>query len=285
MANEKIRKKVREGYAKIARQQGSCHGPFSPCCGPAPTTCCGSADTADTLAQKIGYSAEDIAAVPEGANLGLGCGNPIALATLKPGEIVLDLGSGPGFDCFLSARRVGDSGHVIGVDMTPEMITKARENAQKGSYTNVEFRLGEIEHLPVEDNSVDVIISNCVINLSIDKAQVFREAFRVLKDGGRLMISDTVLLKPLPDFILRSVAAYVGCISGAMGRLEYIDTVKAAGFQAVQILKENPLSLDCMLNDPSARAIIADFHLSSEKLKELEGSLASIQLTGIKPTE
>jgi SAM-dependent methyltransferase len=232
----------------------------------------------------MGYSEEDLTAAPEGANLGLGCGNPVALASLRPGETVLDLGSGPGFDCFLAAKRVGKEGRVIGVDMTPEMLMRARENARKGRYTNVEFRLGEIEHLPVADNSVDVIISNCVINLSPDKPQVFREAFRVLKPGGRLMVSDTVLLKPLPDFILRSVDAYVGCISGAMRRQEYIETIEAAGFREVQIQKETSFSLDCMLNDPTAQAIITDAKFSPEKLKEFEGALASIQITGIKRT-
>lgn len=274
MTEEKIRKKVREGYAKVAQQQQSCCGPSS--------TCCGSVNTADALAQKVGYSEQDIASAPEGANLGLGCGNPVALASLQPGETVLDLGSGPGFDCFLAAQRVGITGHVIGVDMTPEMIAKARENAQKGSYTTVEFRLGEIEHLPVADSSVDAIISNCVINLSLDKPQVFREAFRVLRDGGRLMISDTVLLKPLPEFIQKSVAAYVGCVSGAMRKQDYIDAIKKTGFKDVQILKETPFSLDCRVSDPTAQAIVTDFNLSGEKLKDLEGSIASIQLTGIK---
>lgn len=274
MTEEKIRKNVREGYAKVARQQGSCCGPAS--------SCCGSGDTTDTIAQKVGYSEEDLAAVPEGSNLGLGCGNPVAMASLKPGETVLDLGSGPGFDCFLAARRVGETGRVIGVDMTPEMLARGRENARKGEHRNVEFRLGEIEHLPVEDNSVDVILSNCVINLSTDKAQVFREAFRVLKPGGRLMISDTVIIKPLPEFLQRSMAAYVGCVSGAMRRQEYIETVKAAGFKEVQIVKETPFSLDCIMNDPMAQAIASDANAKGVTLKEIEGSLASIQITGIK---
>lgn len=274
MKEEKIRRKVREGYARVALQQSSC-------CGPSPS-CCGAGNTAETMAQQIGYSKEDIAEAPEGANLGLGCGNPVALASLQPGETVLDLGSGPGFDCFLAARRIGETGHVIGVDMTPEMVARARENERKGGYSNVEFRLGEIEHLPVADNSVDVILSNCVINLSPNKPQVFREAFRVLKQGGRLMISDTVLLKPLPDFILQSVAAYVGCVSGAMQKQEYIDTVKAAGFRDVRIIKEIPFSLDCMLNDPTTQVIMADPKISSETLKGLEGSILSIQLIGFK---
>jgi arsenite methyltransferase len=274
MTEEKIRRQVREGYAKVAREKSSCCRPSQ--------SCCGSANTADALAQKIGYSKEEIAMAPEGANLGLGCGNPVALASLRPGETVLDLGSGPGFDCFLAARRVGETGHVIGVDMTPEMLARARENVRKGAYTNVEFRLGEIEHLPVADDSVDVILSNCVINLSTDKPQVFREAFRVLKTGGRLMISDTVLVKPLPEFVQQSVAAYVGCVSGAMRKDAYIATIEAAGFQDPKILKETPFSLDCMRNDPTAQAIIADVHISGQTLEEFEGSIISIQLTAVK---
>jgi SAM-dependent methyltransferase len=234
MMKESIRKNVRERYARVAKEQQSCCDPTS--------SCCGLSNSAKSIAEKIGYSEGDLASAPEGANLGLGCGNPIALASLKLGETVVDLGSGPGFDCFLASRRVGAEGKVIGIDMTPEMLVKARENAQKGGFTNVEFRLGEIEHLPVADNSIDVIISNCVINLSTDKLQVFREAFRVLKRGGRLMISDTVLLKPLPEYIQQSVTAYVGCVSGAMQKQEYINTVREAGFQNVQILKETPFS-------------------------------------------
>jgi arsenite methyltransferase len=275
MKEEKIRQKVREGYAKVAREQRSCCGPAS--------SCCGSAETADSIAQKAGYSQDDLAATPEGSNLGLGCGNPVALASLQPGEIVLDLGSGPGFDCFLAARRVGEMGRVIGVDMTPEMLSKARENARKGGYTNVEFRLGEIEHLPVADDSVDVIISNCVINLSTDKSQVFREAFRVLKPGGRLMISDTVLLRPLPDVVQRSVSAYVGCVSGAIQKQDYLATVQSAGFREVRILKETPFSLDCRQTDPTAQAIVEDLQLSETQIQELEGTVASIQLTGMRP--
>lgn len=274
MKEEKIREKVREGYTKVAQQQRSCCGPSA--------SCCGSANTADAIARKIGYSDDDLATAPEGANLGLGCGNPVALASLQTGEIVLDLGSGPGFDCFLAARRVGVTGRVIGVDMTPEMVTKARENARTGGYGNVEFRLGEIEHLPVADHSVDVILSNCVINLSPDKPQVFREAFRVLKPGGRLMISDTVIVRPLPDIIQQSVAAYVGCVSGAMRKQEYIDTVKAAGFQDVQILKELPFSLDCMLNDPTAMAIIEHSEIPPAMVKDLGTSIVSIQIYGRK---
>src|SRR4030043_1269161 len=211
MDKEEIRKVVREGYAKIVKQDSSC-------CDPVKSSCCGSTDLAQDISRNIGYTEEELKAVPEGANLGLGCGNPVALASLKEGETVLDLGSGAGFDCFLAANKVGNQGKVIGVDMTPEMLDKARENARKSDYENVEFRLGEIETLPAADNSVDVIISNCVINLAPDKGRVFKEAFRVLKPGGRLMISDIVLTKELPDAIKNSIEAYIGCLSGAIMR-------------------------------------------------------------------
>jgi len=226
MKEEGIKKIVREGYAKIARKEKSCCAPVS--------SCCGNVDRAKEISKRIGYTEEEFQTVPEGANLGLGCGNPVALASLKEGETVLDLGAGAGFDCFLAAKQVGKKGKVIGVDMTPEMIDRARENARKGNYQNVEFRLGEIENLPVADNHVDVIISNCVINLSPDKKRVFQEAFRALKPGGRLMVSDIVLLKELPKFIKNSVEAYVGCLSGAILKDEYIRTIKETGFQDVR---------------------------------------------------
>ncbi len=196
---------------------------------------------------------------------------------------MLDLGSGAGFDCFLAANKVGESGRVIGVDMTPEMLEKARENAEKGGYRNVEFRLGEIENLPVADNSVDIIISNCVINLSPDKKSVFEEAFRVLKPGGRLMVSDIVLLKELPDFIRNSVAAYVGCISGALMKNEYLDTITVAGFQEVRVLDKSIFPIDCMASDPTAQAVIKKLDLTEEAIKDAASSVASIKVCGIKP--
>jgi SAM-dependent methyltransferase len=221
-------------------------------------------------------------AVPEGANLGLGCGNPVALASLKKGETVLDLGSGAGFDCFLAAQKVGAKGKVIGVDMTPEMLDKARENARKGKYKNVEFRLGEIENLPVADSSVDVIISNCVINLSPDKARVFAEAFRVLKPGGRLMVSDIVLLQELPDAIKNSVQAYIGCLSGAVMKAEYLRLIKKAGFKDVSILDESCFPIDCMATDPIAKVIMKDVNIPPEKLGEAIDAVASIKVKGVK---
>jgi len=275
MKEEETRKVVREGYARIAKESSSC-------CAPA-NSCCGNTDLAQDISRSIGYSEQELGAVPEGSNLGLGCGNPVALASLREGDMVLDLGSGAGFDCFLAANRVGKEGRVIGVDMTPEMIEKARENASKGDYGNVEFRLGEIENLPVADNYVDVAISNCVINLSPDKGRVFKEAFRVLKPGGRLMVSDLVLLKELPDPIKNSIEAYVGCLAGAMMRDEYLVSIKAAGFQDVRIIDETHFSFELMANDPTAAAIIEKQEISPEQIEEVAGSVVSIKVQGVKP--
>ena len=221
-----VRTSVRESYGKIAVTNGSCCGPSS----------CGG--VAGSAAADLGYSSEDATSVPEGSNLGLGCGNPVALASLKPGETVLDLGSGAGFDCFLAAKAVGNTGWVIGVDMTPEMISKARKNAVSGNYTNVEFRLGEIEHLPVADNSVDIVISNCVINLSPDKQKVIREMFRVLKPGGRVSISDIVATETLPDHIRNDLALYSGCMAGATPIAELKAALVESGFADVTITEK-----------------------------------------------
>jgi SAM-dependent methyltransferase len=275
MKEVEIRKAVREGYGNIAKQS-------SPCCASA-APCCGGADLAQTISKAIGYSEEDLKSVPEGANLGLGCGNPVALASLKKGETVLDLGSGAGFDCFLVADRVGKKGKVIGVDMTPEMLERARENARKSNYKNVEFRLGEIENLPVADSSVDVVISNCVINLSPDKKRVFNEAFRALKPGGRLMVSDIVLLKELPDVIKNSVEAYIGCLSGAMMKDDYIRAIKAAGFRKVEIVDQSSFPIECMANDPTAQAIAKNAGASLGQVKETVSSVLSIKVSGVKP--
>ena len=275
MKEKDIKKKVREGYAEIARQQKSCCGSEIPCNS--------SKDISVEISKNIGYTEDELKSVPDDANLGLGCGNPVALALLKEGEIVLDLGSGAGFDCFLAANKVGKTGRVIGVDMTPEMIEKARENAKKGNYKNIEFRFGEIENIPAEDNSVDVVISNCVINLSPDKKKVFQEAFRILKPGGRLMVSDIVLLKELPEFIKKSVSAYVGCISGAIMKDKYLGIIKKIGFSEVEILDETSFPIEFMKNDPTAKAIIKKTNMSAEKLKDMSNQVVSIKVVAKKP--
>ncbi|MCJ7655889.1 MAG: arsenite methyltransferase [Dehalococcoidia bacterium] len=275
MKKEEVRKVVREGYAQVAKSGSSCCAPQNPCCG---TT-----NIATDISKKIGYTDGDIQSVPEGANLGLGCGNPVALASLKEGEFVLDLGSGAGFDCFLAANRVGKGGKVIGVDMTPEMVEKARENAHKDDYKNVEFRLGEIENLPVADNHVDVVISNCVINLSPDKERVFQEAFRVLKPGGRLMVSDMVLVRELPDSIKNSVAAYIGCLAGAIMQDEYVEAIKAAGFKQVRIIDETSLATDYAPEDPIVQALVNDSGITQADLKKLGSSITSLKVHAVKP--
>lgn len=273
MKEKEIKKFVREGYAEIAKRNRCSCAPVSSCCG---------GTQEEEISKNIGYSQQEINAVPDGANLGLGCGNPTALASLRKGEVVLDLGSGAGFDCFLAAKKVGKTGRVIGVDMTPEMLDKARENAEKGSYSNVEFRLGEIENLPVADNTVDIVISNCVINLSPDKKRVFTEAFRVLKPGGRLMVSDIVLLQELPQFIKNSVAGYIGCISGAILKENYLEAVQQAGFQDVKVVDETSFPVELMLNDSEAQALIKKTKITPEKLKEIGTRVVSIKVKGKK---
>jgi ubiquinone/menaquinone biosynthesis C-methylase UbiE len=287
MKQEEVQKTVRERYGKIAKESDSAG---CGCCGTATKSkispCCGNAPGAvGEISKKVGYSEEEINAVPEGANLGLGCGNPIALASLKEGEIVLDLGSGGGFDCFLAAEKVGAKGKVIGVDMTAEMLDKSRDNARKGGYKNVEFRLGEIENLPAADNSVDVIISNCVINLSSNKLRVFTEAFRVLKPGGRLMVSDLVVLKKLPEYIRESIDAYIGCVAGAITKTEYIKAIKTAGFEKVKVVSEDTYPLDLFLDDPTATSIMADLKITTEQAKDLSASIASVKVQGMKPIQ
>jgi len=275
MENSDVKKFVRAGYAEIAKKGNSCCS-----CGP---SCCGSTNLVEAVSRQIGYSEEDMQAVPEGANLGLGCGNPIALASLKEGETVLDLGSGAGFDCFLAASKVGKNGKVIGVDMTPEMIEKAQENKQKGDYDNVEFRLGEIENLPVADNLVDVVISNCVINLSLDKRRVFGEAFRVLKPGGRIMVSDIVLLEALPDAIRNSIEAYVSCIAGASLKADYLQTIKAAGFEDAKVIEETPFPIEYIISDPTVQAIVKNLEIKPEMAREVASSIVSLKVSAIKP--
>jgi len=232
MDKTEIKEMVRTRYGGIATAKES-----SECCAPAASSCCGSPEAADTPEKSLqmGYSEADLAAVPEGANLGLGCGNPQAIAAMQPGETVVDLGSGAGFDCLLAARRVGPTGRVIGVDMTHEMLKKARDNAAKVGARNVEFRLGEIEHLPVADGTADVIISNCVINLSANKDRVLGEAFRVLKPGGRFAVSDVVTRGEMLPEIRKSVLLWVGCVAGALEENEYKAKLAAAGFENIDI--------------------------------------------------
>ncbi len=227
--NDDVRASVRDTYSQIAL--AGANG----CCGPSESSCCAPAAPVQIASLQLGYSAHDLVSVPEGADLGLGCGNPAAIASLQPGETVLDLGSGAGFDAFLAAPAVRPNGRVIGVDMTPAMISKARANAETGGYTNVEFRLGEIEHLPVADATVDVIISNCVINLSPDKPAVFAEAFRVLRPGGRLAISDVVATTDLPDEIRADLALYSGCVAGASLVSHLEETMAHIGFQNIHV--------------------------------------------------
>ncbi|HOX57395.1 MAG TPA: arsenite efflux transporter metallochaperone ArsD [Candidatus Paceibacterota bacterium] len=277
--SETVRQKVREGYGKIAESGGSC-------CGPSPT-CCGSTPVAsEDLARHIGYTPEELAALPEGANMGLSCGNPNALAALQPGEIVLDLGAGGGFDVFIAGKKVGTTGRAIGVDMTAEMLAKARKNIatyrERTGLDNVEFRLGEIEHLPVADNSVDAVISNCVINLSPDKPQVWREIARVLKPIGRVAVSDLALLKPLPPAVAESVEALVGCVAGAVLVSETEQMAREAGLGDI-VLKPKSAYIDGMVDwqDPLYQKIIA--HLPDGT--KPSDYVTSLEITACKPAQ
>ncbi len=240
-----IKEAVRDRYAGHARTKTSCCGGGTSCCG-------SSASSADVLAD---YDATDLSTIPADADLGLGCGNPLALESVRPGEVVVDLGSGGGIDCFLAAKRVGPEGRVIGVDMTPEMIALARRNAERSGADNVEFRLGEIEALPVQDGTADLVISNCVINLVPDKAKAFSEALRILKPGGRISVSDIVTTAPLPDAARRSVGAYVACLGGAMVLDEYLAAAREAGFDDVRVVSESAYAT-C---DDEAEELLAAF--------------------------
>jgi len=259
---------VKERYGAIATQaQEGC------CCG----CSCGGDDDATALAERVGYRAEDLAAVPVGANLGLGCGNPLALAGIQPGETVLDLGSGAGFDAFVAAPRVGPTGRVVGVDMTPEMVAQARANVETGGYANVEFRLGDIEALPVEDASVDLVISNCVLNLVPDKAKAFAEIVRVLRPGGRVAVSDIVLDGPLPEALKANEGAYCSCISGAIGREEYLAKLAAAGLRDVRVVSAVDaaalLASDCCgggATESELSGVVTSIHVTARKAQSGE---------------
>ena len=264
MNDTKVKRSVRQAYAAIADQSGSCCGPNS--CG------CGT-DTSELQAKSIGYSDQQLKDLPEGANLGLGCGNPVGLASVREDDVVLDLGSGAGIDCFLAADAVGQSGRVIGVDMTPEMIDKARANALNTGHVNVEFRLGEIENLPVADSSVDLTISNCVINLSPDKRKVFEETFRVTKPGGRLTVSDIVLQSELPESVRYSVEAYVSCVAGASLKDDYLQLIRSVGFTDVNIEAETIFGSGTPSGDGDSLE------------PQITGSITSITVSAVKPLQ
>jgi SAM-dependent methyltransferase len=267
-SSDEIRERVREGYARVVENA-------SRCCGSAPPG-------SEAVALRVGYSEGQLDEVPEGANLGLGCGNPTGLAEIRSGEVVLDLGSGAGFDAFLAARAVGPDGRVIGVDMTEAMLDKARDNAARGGFTNVEFRSGTIERLPVEDGSVDVIVSNCVINLSPEKARVFREAFRVLRPGGRISISDLVLDRPLPPEIVGNLAAYLGCVGGASLRDDYLEAVRKAGFRDVRVLRETRWR-ELVAGDEDELARLATaYGIPPELARRAVDAVTSIHLRAVK---
>ncbi len=256
----RVKEWVKRRYGSLARRA-------QPCCGQS-RSCC---QASSASAEAIGYQAEDLAALP-GSPTTLGCGNPLALASISPGETVLDLGSGSGLDVFLAATRVGPTGRVIGVDMTPEMIEQARANAEQGGYSNVEFRLGDIEQLPVADNSIDLVISNCVLNLVPDKPKAFREIVRVLKPGGRVAISDIVLDGPLPESLRGNEGAYTSCVSGAIGRTEYLEALAAAGLTNIEVVSEADaaalLAGDCCgegLDESELRGVVTSIHVTARK--------------------
>lgn len=274
MPDESIRSEVRRHYAQAVTASSSCCAPK--------TSCCGSTSPVQ-LAHAVGYAPSEIQAAPDGANLGLGCGNPLAFAELRAGDVVVDLGSGAGFDCFLAAGRVGPTGRVIGVDMTPEMVERARALARRDGIANVEFRLGEIEALPVADGVADMVISNCVINLSPEKPRVFAEALRVLRPGGVLMVSDLVLRRPLPERVRASVEAYVGCISGTSLRDDYLAMIAAAGFEQVQVLAESTYPIGLSSPDATEVAIMEATGLGADDLRATAEAVVSVKVRAVRP--
>ena len=260
---------VKEQYTAIAEQDKETN--MSSCCG------AGGCSTevynimSDDYTKMDGYNAD--------ADLGLGCGLPTEFAQIKEGDTVIDLGSGAGFDCFLASRETGDTGKVIGVDITPEMVAQAKKNAEKGKYKNVEFKIGEIENLPIETNSIDLIISNCVINLSNQKEQIFKESFRVLKPNGRIMISDIILLNDLPKYVKNSFEGHIACLAGAVRKEDYINAISKAGFTEINIDKQTHFPIELMLNDPIAIKIIEENNLSKQEIENIANSVASISIS------
>jgi len=275
MKEREIKRAVKEGYARIAKQATSYY---------ASRGCCGCSDVSEEICRRLGYSEEEIQAAPPESNLGLGCGNPVSLATLKEGETVLDMGSGAGFDCFLASTKVGSSGKVIGVDITSEMVDKARANARKAGYSNIDFRQGDLENMPVADNYVDVVISNCVINLVPNKKMVFKEAFRVLKPGGRLAVSDVVLQRELPEFVKRSTEAYIGCLAGAIMKEEYLEIIKNVGFQDIRVVAESSFPIESLICETAESARVESPKISAEQLEEVADSVLSIKISAVKPS-
>ncbi|MCG3216762.1 MAG: arsenite methyltransferase [Candidatus Heimdallarchaeota archaeon] len=268
MESEKVKKVVRDRYGKVAKRGSSCCGPDT---------------SAKDISKVIGYSSEELDSIPDASNMGLGCGNPTAIASLKKGEVVLDLGAGGGLDCFLAAQKVGSSGKVIGVDMTADMIDLARDNAKKNNFDNVEFRLGEIENLPVADSTVDIVISNCVINLSPEKQRVFNEAFRILKPGGRIAISDLVLLRSLPESIVKNEAYLAGCIAGAELRHKYIEYIKNAGFTEIEVTDKSGYPIEILTVEETLEGtLFEDLKNSEEEMKIINKSIQSITVTAKK---
>ncbi len=281
MKDEQIREVVKTGYAEIARQGSGCCGPSEE----KSTSCCGSSapTTQAQTASRIGYTDEDIAGPAAEANLGLGCGNPTALASLQPGEVVVDLGSGAGFDALLAAEKLGTEGRFIGVDMTPEMLERARKNSVNAGYArSVEFREGLIENLPVASDTADVVISNCVINLSPDKPQVFREAYRVLKPGGRLAVSDILLTQPLPQDVAELAASWIACVGGASTEEEYFGHIRAAGFEGLEYTRKPAnMLLTADLQDPLWKAAVE--LIGEDRIHELSDTVFSYSITARKP--
>ena len=273
MKEREIKRAVREGYARIAKQATSDY---------ASKGCC-SSDLPEKISRQIGYTEEDLQAAPPESNLGLGCGNPVAMAKIKDGETVLDMGSGAGLDCFLASTRVGPGGKVIGVDMTTEMVEKARAQARKGGYTNIDFRQGDLENMPVADDYVDVVLSNCVINLVPNKTRAFKEAFRVLKPGGRLAVSDIVLIKELPDFVRSSTEAYIGCLAGAVMKDDYLGTIRSVGFQDIKVEDESSFPIECLVDSSSGPGLLEASNVSADDLKKASESVSSIKISAAKP--